>query len=156
MTWQPWQFDIAFDPALLEAINVTEGDFLKMGSTTLFQSGTIDNVNGKIAGLSAIRLSTRGVSGTGTLLQVTFKAKSGGETRLALQNFEFGAITGDAIPAGPHEVRLTVEGRLATGDVNRDGRVSILDLILIAQQLGRRVARRLAGGSQRRWCRQYP
>ena len=135
-----WQFDIAFDPALLEAINVTEGDFLKMGSTTLFQSGTIDNVNGKITGLSAIRLSTRGVSGTGTLLQVTFKAKSGGETRLALQNFEFGAITGDAIPAGPHEVRITVEGRLATGDVNRDGRVSILDLILIAQQLGRRVA----------------
>ena len=134
-----WQFDIAFDPALLEAINVTEGDFLKMGSTTLFQSGTIDNVNGKITGLSAIRLSTRGVSGTGTLLQVTFKAKSGGETRLALQNFEFGAITGDAIPAGPHEVRITVEGRLATGDVNRDGRVSILDLILVAQQLGRRV-----------------
>ena len=135
-----WQFDIAFDPAILEAINVTEGDFLKMGSTTLFQSGTIDNVNGKITGLSAIRLSTRGVSGTGTLLQVTFKAKSGGETRLALQNFEFGAITGDAIPAGPHEVRITVEGQLATGDVNRDGRVSILDLILIAQQLGRRVA----------------
>ena len=135
-----WQFDIAFDPAILEAINVTEGDFLKMGSTTLFQSGTIDNVNGKITGLSAIRLSTRGVSGTGTLLQVTFKAKSGGETRLVLQNFEFGAITGDAIPAGPHEVRITVEGRLATGDVNRDGRVSILDLILVAQQLGRRVA----------------
>ena len=135
-----WQFDIAFDPAILEAINVTEGDFLKMGSTTLFQSGTIDNVNGKITGLSAIRLSTRGVSGTGTLLQVTFKAKSGGETRLALQNFEFGAITGDAIPAGPHQIRITVEGRLATGDVNRDGRVSILDLILVAQQLGRRVA----------------
>ena len=34
---------------------------------------------------------------------------------------------------------ITVEGRLATGDVNRDGVVSILDLILIAQQLGRRV-----------------
>ena len=135
-----WQFDIAFDPALLEAINVTEGDFLKMGSTTLFQSGTIDNVNGKITGLSAIRLSTRGVSGTGTLLQVTFKAKSAGETSLTLHNFEFGAITGANIPAGPHQIRIAVEGRLATGDVNRDGRVSILDLILIAQQLGRRVA----------------
>ena len=24
-----WQFDIAFDPAILEAINVSEGDFLK-------------------------------------------------------------------------------------------------------------------------------
>ena len=38
-----WQFDIAFDPAILEAIDVSEGDFLKRGSTTLFQSGTIDN-----------------------------------------------------------------------------------------------------------------
>ena len=135
-----WQFDIAFDPAILEVIDVSEGDFLKRGGTTLFQSGTIDNAVGKIAGLSAIRLSTRGVSGTGALLQVTFKAKSAGETQLMLQNFEFGAITGTAISAGPHQVRIVVEGQLATGDVNRDGRVSILDLILIAQQLGRRVA----------------
>ncbi len=134
-----WQFDIAFDPAALEAIDVSEGDFLKMGGTTLFQSGTINNTAGKIEGLSAIRLSTQGVSGTGTLLQVRFKAKSDGDTRLVLQNFELGAITGDLIPAGPHEVRITVEGQLATGDVNRDGRVSILDLILVAQQLGRRV-----------------
>ena len=135
-----WQFDIAFDSPTLEAINVSEGDFLKTdGGTTFFQSGSIDNAAGKITGLSAARLSTQGVSGTGVLLQVMFKAKSAGETRLALQNFEFGAITGDLIPAGPHEVRITVEGRLATGDVNRDGRVSILDLILVAQQLGKRV-----------------
>ena len=134
-----WQFDIAFGPAVLEAIDVSEGDFLKTGGNTLFQSGSIDNAAGTITGLSAIRLSTQGVSGTGTLLQVRFKAKSDGETRLTLQNFEFGAITGDLIPAGPHEVRITVEGRLATGDVNRDGRVSILDLILVAQQLGKRV-----------------
>ena len=134
-----WQFDIAFDPAALEAIDLSEGDFLKMGGTTLFQSGTIDNTAGQIEGISAIRLSTQGVSGTGALLQVTFKAKSDGDTRLTLQNFEFGSITGDLIPAGPHEVRIVVEGQLATGDVNRDGRVSILDLILVAQQLGNRV-----------------
>ena len=57
-----------------------------------------------------------------------------------LQNFQFGSVTGDNIPAGPHQIRFTIEGRLATGDVNRDGVVSILDLILIAQQLGRRVS----------------
>ena len=135
-----WQFDVAFDPAALEAIDVSEGNFLKTGGSTLFQSGTIDNTAGQIEGISAIRLSTQGVSGTGTLLQVTFKAKSDGDTRLTLQNFEFGATTGDLIPAGPHEVRITVEGLLATGDVNRDGRVSILDLILVAQQLGNRVS----------------
>ena len=135
-----WQFDIAFDPAILEAIEVSEGAFLKMGGNTLFQGGTIDNAAGTIKGLSGIRLSTQGVNGTGVILQVRFKAKAAGETELMLQNFEFGAVTGDSFPAGPHQVRIAVEGQLATGDVNRDGRVSILDLILIAQQLGRRVS----------------
>ena len=135
-----WQFDIAFDSAALEALSVTEGDFLKTdGGNTLFQSGSIDNAAGKIEGLGAIRLSTQGVTGTGTVLQVTFKAKSPGETELTLQNFEFVAITGDYIPAEPQQIRITVEEQLATGDVNRDGRVSILDLVLIAQQLGNRV-----------------
>ena len=62
-----------------------------------------------------------------------------GETRLALQNFKFGSSTGEIIPAGPLEIRITVEARLATGDVNRDGIVNILDLISVAQQLGKRV-----------------
>ena len=136
-----WQFDIAFDSPTLEAINVSEGDFLKTdGGTTFFQSGSIDNAAGKITGLSAARLSTQGVSGTGTLLQVRFKAKSAGETELALQKFQFGSATGDTIPAGPHEIRITVEEGLPAGDVNRDGVVSILDLILVAQQLGKRVS----------------
>ena len=136
-----WQFDIVFDPTILEAINVSEGDFLKIdGGSTFFQGGSIDNAAGKITGLSAARLSTQGVSGTGALLHVRFKAKSVGETEVALQNFELGTITGENLPAGPHQIRITVAGRLATGDVNRDGKVSILDLILIAQQLGRRVA----------------
>ena len=135
-----WQFDIAFDPAALEAVDVTEGDFLKTdGGSTFFQGGSIDNTAGKIGGLSAARFSTQGASGTGTLLQVRFKAKSAGETELALQKFQFGSVTGDSIPAGPHEIRITVEERLTTGDVNRDGVVSILDLILVAQQLGKRV-----------------
>ena len=135
-----WQFDIAFDPAELEAIDVSEGDFLKTdGGSTFFQGGSIDNAAGKITGLSAARLSTQGVSGTGMLLQVRFKAKSAGETQLTLQKFQFGSVTGDSIPAGPHEVRFTVAEGLPTGDVNRDGVVSILDLILVAQQLGKRV-----------------
>jgi len=136
-----WQFDIAFDPAALEAINVSEGDFLKTdGGTTFFQGGSIDNAGGKITGLNAARLSTQGVNGTGTLLQVRFKAKSTGDTELTLQNFQFGSVTGYSIPAGPHQVRIAVEEQLAMGDVNRDGVVSILDLILVAQQLGKRVS----------------
>ena len=136
-----WQFDITFDPTALEVISVSEGNFLKIGGgSTFFQGGSIDNVAGKITGLNAARLSTQGVSGTGTLLQVRFEAKAAGETELALRNFEFAASTGDSIPAGPHEIHITIEERLAAGDVNRDGRVSILDLVLVAQQLGKRVS----------------
>ena len=136
-----WQFDLAFDPTVLEAKQVSEGDFLKSdGGATFFQSGRIDNAAGKITGLIAGRISEGGASGNGSLLQAEFTAISEGETELALDNFEFGSITGENISASPLEVRITVEERLLTGDVNRDGRVSILDLILVAQQLGKRVA----------------
>ena len=63
-----------------------------------------------------------------------------GETELALHNFQFGDSAGESFPAGPHQTRIVVEGRLATGDVNRDGQVSVLDLILISRQLGQRVS----------------
>ena len=125
-----WQFDIAFDPTALEAVDVSEGDFLKTDSgTTFFQGGRIDNAAGKITGLIAGRITDGGVSGSGSVIKVRFKAKSGGETSLALQNFKLGSSTGEIIPAGPHEIHITVEERLPTGDVNRDGGVDILDLI---------------------------
>ena len=135
-----WQFDIAFDPTVLEALDVSEGDFLKSdGGTTFFQGGRIDNAAGKITGLIAGRISEGGVSGTGSVLQVRFKAKSEGETELALQNFLFGSASKESIPAGPLEIHVTVEEQLLTGDVNRDGVVNILDLISVAQQLGKRL-----------------
>ena len=135
-----WQFDIVFDPARFEVVDVSEGGFLKTdGESTFFQGGRIDNAAGKITGLIAGRLSEGGLNGSGSLVRVKFKAKSQGDTRVALQNFLFGSSTGDIIPAGPQEIQFTVMVRLTTGDVNRDGVVSILDLILIAQQLGQRV-----------------
>jgi hypothetical protein len=76
-----WQFDISFDPAALEAVEVNEGDFLKTdGGATFFQSGTIDNTTGKITGLNATRFNEDGATGTGTLLSVVFLAKAEGET----------------------------------------------------------------------------
>ncbi len=135
-----WQFDIAYDPKILEAVEVNEGDFLKTGGgATFFQRGTIDNRAGKIKGLSSARLGEDGVSGTGTLLSVTFTAKTAGRTQLRLDNFQLAAITGKPIDAGPHEVVITVKGEQTTGDVNRDGQVSILDMVLVARHLGKTV-----------------
>ena len=131
-----WQVDVAFDPNVLEAIEVTEGDFLKSeGDDTFFQGGTIDNTAGKITGIFAVRQSASGASGTGTLLSVTFMAKAGGETQVTLENFEFISITDDIIPTVPPNISITV-GEYPAWDVNQDGRVSIQDLILVARDLG--------------------
>ena len=135
-----WQFDIAFDPTVLEVLEVSEGDFLKTDNgTTFFQKGSINNTTGKITKLSSARLSEDGVNGTGTLLSVAFTAKTPGQAHLKLENFQLAAITGAAIPVGLPEIFITVEGQLTTGDVNRDGQVSILDMVLVARQFGNTV-----------------
>ena len=136
-----WQFDIAFDPPVLKTIAVSEGDFLNPeGDATFFQKGRIDNAKGKITKLSSVRLSEAGVSGTGTLLSVRFTAKTAAKTSLKLENFQLATIAGESIPAGPHVIVINVEEELATGDVNRDGQVSILDMVLVARQFGKTVS----------------
>ena len=133
-----WQFNIVYDPTVLETVSVSEGDFLKSGNaTTFFKKGSIDNAAGKVTGLSSARLSEDGVIGTGVLVSVRFRAKAAGQTQLKLENFQLASIHGASIAAGPHEVSVTVEGRLSTGDVNQDGEVSILDLVLVARHLGK-------------------
>ena len=135
-----WQFDIAFDPAVLEVLEVKEGDFLKQeGETTFFQKGVIDNRSGRITELSSARLSEGGVSGMGDMLSVSFKAKAKAKTQLRLRNFQLADVTGTPISAGPHEVEIVIAEHLITGDVNRDGQVSILDMVLVAQRLGKTV-----------------
>jgi len=132
-----WEFDIAFNPTHLEAIEVRKGYFLaSTGTTTSFEKGTIDNQSGRITGLSEAVRNGNSVSGTGLLLSVTFSAKAGGETQVTLHNFQLRDSTGLAIPARPYEVALVVKGGLIW-DVNGDELVSILDLILIARDFGK-------------------
>ncbi|RKU19258.1 hypothetical protein C6500_11200 [Candidatus Poribacteria bacterium] len=132
-----WQFDLTFDPNALKAVEVKEGDFLKKGgSTTFFQRGTIENTVGKITGVSSALIAKDGVTGTGRLLSVVFSAKAEGNSELSLRNFQLGSNTGDVIPAGVRDLTITVAS-VPTWDVNGDGQVSILDLILIAQDLGK-------------------
>ena len=132
-----WQSDIAFDPAVLEVVEVSEGDFLRAeGVSTFFGPGTIDNTTGKITNLSTARFKG-GVSGTGTLLSVIFTAKAVGETRVTFSNFYAGSSSTEVIPSGSPEIAITVEdSAFLTSDVNRDDQVNVLDLILVAQLLG--------------------
>ena len=136
-----WQFDVAFDPRVIEATEVKEGDFLKTkGSATFFQKGEVDNGAGRIVGLSSARLSEGGVNGTGHLLSISFKAKAAGTAQLTLRNLQLANVTGTPILVNSQPIEIVIEGHLTTGDVNRDGQVSILDMVLVAQQFGKKVS----------------
>ena len=81
---------------------MSEGDFLKTnGGSTFFQSGRIDNAAGQITGISAARITGGGISGNGYILQVRFKAKSAGRTKITLQNFLFGSDAGGVFLSPP-------------------------------------------------------
>ena len=132
-----WQLGVAFNPSVLSAVSVSEGDFLKQGGgATFFLEGIIDNIAGSITNVSGAYLGTGGVSGTGVLLSITFSAKTVGEGSLQLRDVRLGTPAGSAIP---YEITLhpvIVGNRSPAWDVNRDGQVNVFDLIMVAQNFG--------------------
>ncbi len=132
-----WICDIEFDPEILEVREVREGNFLHEGGiSTFFLENTVDNTNGKITGLGAVRFSKEGISGAGTLLSLTCRAKGEGETEITISNLFAGSSDLVPITLSIPEFSINVEKRLfPPWDVNQDGQVDILDILHVAQYL---------------------
>ncbi|WP_260705921.1 cohesin domain-containing protein [Edaphobacter flagellatus] len=93
-----FQFDLAFNCAvaggnstscapgsnILSALSVTEGSFLPNGglNPTFFEPGAIDNSTGLISLIGDVGAS--GVTGSGTLVNITFQALQAGTTSIAI------------------------------------------------------------------------
>ena len=130
-----WQLNIVFNPAVLKAVSIAEGDFLsKDGGNTFFQAGEINNAAGSITGLSGAFIGTSGRSGSGTLFSVTFEAKAAGEGWLQLSGDRLGAANGNQIH---YEIVIHPVIVEPTYDLNGDGKVNVLDLTLVAQNFGK-------------------
>ena len=129
-----WQANIAFNPAVLSAVSVTEGDFLsKNGGSTFFQEGNINNTTGEITGLIAARTTDSGVSGAGVLLSITFEAKATGKDSLRFRNVKLGRSNREVMPYTVVINPITVGSSL---DLNGDDQIDLLDLTLVAQNFG--------------------
>ena len=150
-----WQMDIAYNPAVLEAVSVNEGDFLASGGVNAaFQSGTMSA--GKITGLWQARVGrtvdatgtnvltgpVAGVDGSGELLSIDFRVKQFAEDALGLSNVQLST----SAPTEPKQNRISyhiisnpvvVTHQYPREDVNRDGIVDIMDLVEIAAWLGK-------------------
>ena len=139
-----WQADIIFDPDVLRADKVSEGNFLKDDDEQpFFDAGTINNKTGRITGLKAVRISQDRIGRQGRLLSVEFTIIGSGESGLTVNNFQVGSRRGETIPIITPEIVIVVEGDGPTKpawDVNQDGQVNVLDLVLVAQYLGEDVS----------------
>ncbi len=139
-----WNCNINFNSDMLEAIEVVEGDFLSSdGTATFFLKGEIDNENGLITGFSVLRSDGSAINGSGTLLSIKFKAKKTGKTTFAPGNCVLGDSEGVQIPSETPKLEITIEEfvpeEIFTGpawDVNKDGMINILDLIIVANNIG--------------------
>ncbi|NUZ07364.1 cohesin domain-containing protein [Piscinibacter koreensis] len=69
-----YQFTLNFNPALFQAVAVTEGPFLRSGGATFFDPGLIDNSTGTISFvLDSLLGPVNGVSGAGVLDTLQFR-----------------------------------------------------------------------------------
>jgi hypothetical protein len=130
-----FQFDVAFDPTVLRAVTVEEGTFLSDNGGTYWLEPHIDNKAGIITGTACAMTTKGGVDGSGTLATITFKAVSIGESHIELQNIVLSDSSGEIIPAAPTDASVTVVD-YPSWDVNKDGIVNVIDMVLVGQYLG--------------------
>jgi hypothetical protein len=82
-----YEFDLDFNPAVIQASNVLEGAFLNGGGSTFFIPGTIDNTGGKVTfNADTLLTAISGVSGSGTLVVLDFIAIAAGTSDLTIPN----------------------------------------------------------------------
>ena len=82
-----FQFDLAFDPSILQLLSISEESFLPSAGSTFFIPGDIDNIGGNaISNADTLVGDIPGASGDGDLVDFTFQAIDTGTSSLALSN----------------------------------------------------------------------
>ncbi len=106
-----FQFDLSFNPTVLQATSVLEGTFLSSGGTTFFIPGTIDNAAGTItSNADTLLTAISGVSGNGTLLLLDFTALTEGTSDLTISDVILQDSTGIVLTSGVTGGSVTVQG----------------------------------------------
>jgi hypothetical protein len=77
-----YQFDVGFDPSVLQLQSVTESSFLSGAGTTFFLPGFIDNTLGTASFIADTLIGPiSGASGAGILVELNFEVTARGSTR---------------------------------------------------------------------------
>jgi len=126
-----WEFKLGWNSTLLDAIKVTEGNFLKRGGNTFFWSRT-NNTEGYILADCTLLGNVPGVSGSGTLVTIEFHAEVPGQSVLDLYDTMLINSEEVAIPHTANDGTVTVEP-LGKYDLDGDGDIDIFDIAIVAK-----------------------
>jgi len=138
-----FQFDLAFNPAVLQLTNIVEGGFLLTGGSTFFLPGTIDNTLGNATANADTLIGTiSGVSGTGELAELDFTAVAPGISSLTLSNVILQDSTGSLLDSTTAAGSVTVQGATTVPEPSTLLFLGVGFLILagMAVRLNRRIA----------------
>ena len=112
-----FSFDMAFEPTILQAINIAEGTLLKHdGATTVWHTPVVDNEKGLITGITCRRTGEEAVTeGAGPLVVATFKPIRAGGSAVSIQNLRLFT---------PDDTVIAVEAQAGWVDVFPHGSIS--------------------------------
>ena len=142
------QLNLEFNSSLIVVDSVEEGNLFKQnGSNTIFNGGNIDNTAGVVSHVWGNILSTPGapknVSTPGVFAIVNVTAYRAGVTNLSLVDLPPIGImaadsSGNPVPANVTNATIEII-EYPRYDVNQDGVVNILDVIIVGQHFGESV-----------------
>ena len=119
-----------FDPALLEVVDIKEGNFLSRNGidATVWEKPHVDNEKGVIADIRSHRATNTGVETMkGILAIVTFEAKQVGSSKIDLENVRLmnaeNALIAARTPAGV--VDIFPHGKLSGTIIDADDKTPI-------------------------------
>ena len=85
-----YSFDLSFGSSVLHANSSSESSFLSSAGSTFGSAGSIDNAAGSVTNVAYTLLSAvPGVSGSGTLIHMSFTGLAAGSTSLNFSNLIF-------------------------------------------------------------------
>jgi len=102
-------FYLIYHPAILELTSVTQGDFLTQdGQHTAFVHANHPEIGRVMIGLSLLG-QIAGITGAGTLISMTFRARAPGVVRFTVHQAEFRNTAMEIIPIQVALAETTVE-----------------------------------------------
>lgn len=134
-----YQFDISYKPTVLEVVSVEKGTFISTSAGDSFcMEPTLDKVNGLISKIVCARTAKEGVNGSGILATIKFKAITTGESAIVIQNAKLSNSNAQVLQFTTSD-GLVSAIRYPRWDVNQDGVVDILDLVIVGHRFGENI-----------------